>query len=203
MYCGSSVNLLTFVVNDTILSIELCYSPLQEREGELMLQLINANKERLYSIAFSFFSTKDGVIVFVGSIQGYKSEDQLSIEIIKTLTKQMHGLRPRNFLIFMLRSICNVLNINHIKAVTTANNITQCERRLKQKSMNKIYADYDLYWEEEGGVRQGDIFVLPVQEKRKSFDEIKSNKRSMYAKRYAMMDEMAINIKENLQLGMK
>lgn len=193
IYDGTSAELLNLPINNENIIVELCYIGSLGKEGEIALSLCDKNKNRLYSIAFSFLPIDGELHIFIGGMQGYRSTEAL--ETLKSLTKSMHGLRPRNFLIFIMRAIGQILNAKKIKAVTTKYHVSQCS---KTKETGQFCADYDLYWEEEGGIKEGATATLPLEENRKSFDQIKSNKRSMYTKRYAMLDEITESLKTKL-----
>ncbi|MDD2784105.1 MAG: DUF535 family protein, partial [Sulfuricurvum sp.] len=100
------------------------------------------------------------------------------------------GLRPRNFMIFILRIIAASLGIEKITAITTDNHISKCHR-VAFKRFDPFQADYNGYFEEEGGIRKGRFYILQSEQKRKSIDSIESKKRSLYKKRYTMMDNLS------------
>ncbi|MGL5271483.1 MAG: DUF535 family protein, partial [Selenomonadaceae bacterium] len=47
------------------------------------------------------------------------------------------------------------------------------------------------------------FFELPVNEKRKAIEEVKSQKRNLYRKRYAALDEIAAEFKTSLRHYLK
>ena len=157
------------------------------KEGELTL-LLKLNSNEIYSIQFSFY--KKSLVIC-----GIQGRNTTTTEELKELTKKMHGLRPRNLMFFAIRQICEVLLINEIKAIDSTNHVTNCSR---VKNTGKFKADYDTYWEEERAIKDGDFFIIPLIEQRKTMDEISSNKRSMYKKRFELLDNMKDIIKENL-----
>ena len=65
----------------------------------------------------------------------------------------------------------------------------------------KLKVDLDEFWREVGGNATNDMrfFDLPIVEKRKTIDEVKSQKRNLYRKRYKFLDELGTSFKENLQ----
>lgn len=190
MYFGESIRLLELTVASKLYMLEIGYSDAFYREGELTLMLINAENRRIYSIAFSFLKDKDEYYILIGGVQGPQQTDAYSLELIKVMTKEMHGLRPRNFMIFILRIIAASLGIKTIEAIATDNHISKCHR-VAFKRFDPFQADYNTYFEEEGGIRKGHFFILQSEQKRKSIDSIESKKRSLYKKRYAMMDNLS------------
>jgi uncharacterized protein VirK/YbjX len=191
LYSLPGYNLLNFnLENVGNIDVNLCYIPDLGKEGEITLLLSLDNKD-LYSIQFSFDNTND-LRVIIGGIQ---SRSIVENEQIKQVTKKMFGLRPRNFLIFIIRQICSVFNVKELLAIKTNYHIANCSHVSKT---DKFQANYDQYWEEELAI-QGDIFyTLPIEESRKAIEDIASKKRSQYKKRYAMLDEYKDIIKQNL-----
>ncbi len=189
MYCGESLSLLELTIGSELYTLEMGYSDSFYREGELTLILMDSNKQRIYSIAFSFLKDMDKNYIFIGGMQGPQQTFTSSLEMIKTMTKEMHGLRPRDFMIFILRIIATSLKIEKIVAVTTDNHISKCQR-VMFKRFNTFQANYNEYFEENGGIREGRFFVLSSDQKRKNIDSIESKKRSLYKKRYVMMDNL-------------
>jgi uncharacterized protein VirK/YbjX len=189
MYCGQSISLHELTIGSELYTLEMGYSDSFYREGELALILLDSKKQRIYSIAFSFLKDTDKNYIFIGGMQGPQQTFTSSLEIIKTMTKEMHGLRPRNFMLLIMRAIATSLEIEKIVAVTTENHISKCHRN-PLKHYDKFQADYNGYFE-EGGVREGRFFILSSDQKRKSIDSIESKKRSLYKKRYAMIDNLS------------
>lgn len=197
IYLTNNTSLITFDIEDIgKINIKLCYIGSLGKEGEMTL-LLELNEKELYSIAFSFFeslNTKEFIIC------GIQSRNDIDTELIKLITKKLHGVRPRNYLFFVIRQICNILSLDTIKAIRTDFHVANCSHVNKT---GKFMADYNLYWEEENGIK-GDIFyTLPIIESRKSMEEIASKKRSMYNKRFNMLDEHKIIIEENLKSLLK
>jgi uncharacterized protein VirK/YbjX len=164
--------------------ISLCYIPALGKEGELTLLLSNNDKE-IYSLAFSFsnYNTSDTEII----ISGIQSRSTISSDIIKQLTKELFGMRPRNILFFVIRILAKELNIPMIKAVETAEHISNCSHVNKT---DKFKADYNHYWEEESDEKIEYYYILRSNNTRKKIEDIASKKRSMYKKRFIMMDQI-------------
>jgi len=165
----------------------LCMINSLGKEGELTL-LLKLNSNDIYSVQFSFY--KDSLIIC-----GIQSRSTTTTEELKELTKKMHGLRPRNLMFFAIRQICEAFFIKEIKAIDSSNHVANCSR---VKNTGKFKADYDTYWEEERATKDGDFYIIPLIEQRKTMEEISSNKRSMYKKRFELLDNMKDIIKENL-----
>ena len=66
-------------------------------------------------------------------------------------------------------------------------------------SWNKISFNYDKMWEEADGkpVEEG-WFELPLREVRRTREEIKTNKRALYARRYELFDQLSAAVTQSL-----
>lgn len=193
IYLTNNVSLISFDLEEIgKIDIKLCYIGSLGKEGEMTL-LIALNDKDLYSIAFSFYENQDEKQFVICGIQ---SRGDIDTEVIKQFTKKMHGIRPRNYLFFVIRQICEILSINSIKAISTDFHVANCSHVNKT---GKFLADYNLYWEEENGLKEGIFYTLSTIETRKSMEEIASKKRSMYNKRFNMLDEHKLIIQNNFK----
>lgn len=155
------------------------------REGGLVVNLF-VGRVRMYSLAFSLSSERDDLIATIGAMQG-RSVDGASDEY-KLLTKKAHGMRPRDLLFEIFCMLCRHLRVRKILAVSNE------DRHHLHPFFNgakKESSDYNEIWIERGGVRRDhSFFELEPIERRRSDDEIPAKKRSMYKKRYEMLDEI-------------
>lgn len=193
IYSTFELNLIEFELeNIGKLKVKLCYIASLGKEGEMTL-LLDLNDEDLYSISFSFYED-DNNLEFI--IYGIQSRSAVDPDTIKQVTKKMHGVRPRNYLFFILRQLCEVFSVNKISAIRSKFHVANCSHVRKT---DKFQANYDQYWEEENGIKGYKFYTLPLIEKRKSMEDIASKKRSMYKKRYTMLDENKEVIKDVLK----
>jgi uncharacterized protein VirK/YbjX len=176
-------------------SVVLDRPPWFIREGEITVNLFKEDL-RVMSISFSLSRLNNEPVIYVGGIQGIHSgvPSEEALEIIKRLTKDFQGLRPRSFVIEILRLLSIKLDAKKILAVSDAN-------RHHRHPYFKGYLDklstinYDDIWLEHGGVAsEGGFFMLPIEPQRKDMADISTNKRSMYKKRYAMLDKIKQDI---------
>ena len=114
----------------------------------------------------------------------------------------MFGYRPKNFIVFLCRQLAIYTNVKSIYAISDegfyANN------HLVRGHKSKV-AELDTIWEESGGKVCSDIrfYKIPLEEVRKPIEEIKSQKRSQYRKRYELLDHYMVQIYENLKPYLK
>lgn len=178
------------------LSITLCYHHVIFKEGELMVILKNnsLNKE-IYKMAFSFQQMPDGDFTcYIGCIQGGGADKN---DEIKAATKAMYGLRPCAFMIFIAREIISAMGIRTTKLLGVGNSIHPFKKKhlIHLPSVHQIDFDYNSFWLESNGEPGKDgWFSLPIKTERREKHEMKSNKRAMYNRRYAMMDTFAEQI---------
>lgn len=66
-------------------------------------------------------------------------------------------------------------------------------------------AELDSLWQESGGELSQDprFYKIPLEEYRKPIEEIKSQKRSQYRKRYELLDQYMVQVHENLKPYLK
>lgn len=161
------------------------------KEGEIGVFLeLEGIPGAISSYAFSLEHSPSGWICYLGALQGRKGGDE---EIIKLATKAMHGLRPKAFMTFAAQEIARSLRVSTLLGV--GNSIHVARGRILGPG-KKILFDYDDLWLEAGGEREPDgWYRLPLKASRRLPEEIKPNKRSMYAKRYALMDGLSRQIR--------
>lgn len=177
---GLSLYKQTF--DDLSLELVLQYDHRMRFEGQLSLKLL-LNGDEAYFVNFVL----DGDAVKVAGIQGVKDNKGL----YKTFTKQLHGLRPQNFIWMVFLDWCKAVGVTQVLGVRPEWHVYQNET----KSQGKIGFDYETFWQEIGGVGFDDVwYVLPIDYPHKSIDEVEQKKRSLYRKRYALLDEVRVAI---------
>ena len=177
------------------LSFNLIFSPGQKKEGLLSL-VLGLDNISLYQIIFWFAPDPDNnkPALWIGAIQGSNTENAL--DIIRQLTKHFYGYRTKNLILYAIQVMANVLGVSSIYAVSDkgyyANNHVRLDRKLK--------ISLDEFWKEVDGVPADDkrFYKLPLTENRKSMEEIKSSKRSLYRKRFEALDAIKNTIEVNL-----
>lgn len=168
---------------DLDMKARLYYGAGQRKEGLLTL-LLTLGQQGVYHANFRFgkgFNNEKAM--WIGTIQGYKD----GLENAKSITKKMFGYRPKNFIVFLLRMLAKQCGVETIYAVSDdgfyANTHLIRGHRAKVAELNSL-------WQESGGTVCDDVrfYMLPLEELRKPIEEIKSQKRSQYKKRYALLD---------------
>lgn len=177
---------------------QLYYGAGQRKEGLLTL-LLTLENQGVYHANFRFGKGFNGEpAMWIGTVQGYKD----GLDNAKIVTKKMFGYRPKNFIMFLLRHIAVICKVESIYAVSDegfyANTHLVRGHRAKVAELNPL-------WEESGGVVCSDkrFFKIPLEEYRKPIEEIKSQKRSQYRKRYDLLDQYQEEVQENLKPYLK
>lgn len=190
------VVLLPFGLRDnSFANLVFSYHDKFRNEGEMVLSIDMPDKEGIfYSLAFSFEELKkDYWIIRIGCIQA--SNGIIDNYKIKKLHKNLHGMRPKVFLLFALQQIAIKLNIKEIYSVSNSIQAHKRKHLIHLPWRHKINSDYDALFKEFNGVLGNDgWFKLPNNYQKKDISKIPSHKRAYYIKRYKLMDEIAILI---------
>lgn len=161
------------------------------REGELVLNLFQGDL-RIASIAFTLCRTDTELCIFIGAVQGIHKgvESELSLSIYRDLTKDFEGLRPRSFLIEVIKYIAINIGVERIYAVGDGYRHHRHPYFGAHKAL-ELAANYDVIWLEHGATpsEREDFFEIPMMLSRKPLDSIASKKRAMYRRRYELLDD--------------
>jgi len=164
------------------------------REGQLVINLFLANV-RIYSLAFSFARESGKVVAYVGALQGRRLDGIR--DIYRNFTKTMYGTRPQDFLFELFRIFCRTVGVTKIFAVSESYRHHRSSYFANAKYFAISTLNYDRIWLERGGTLESqDFFVLGVEPHLKSMEEIPSNKRSTYRKRYKLLKAMEARIQD-------
>jgi len=201
IYLGPSVALFHMDFSETEkLTLQVHYVPALGREGEICLALVDGATRRIYSLTFLFHQSDDCVQLVIGGIQGPNDYDMDKPETIRNLTKKMHGIRPRDFLIASIQYLCSALSVDELSAISTDNHVAQCSNTRK---WGRFKADYSGYWEEAKGRRMGMLYDLPLNDQPKELSERPSRKRAMYARRQILLDRLERSISNAVRGGLR
>ena len=177
---------------------QLYYGAGQRKEGLLTL-LLTLESQGVYHANFRFGKGFNGEkAMWIGTIQGYKD----GLANAKTATKKMFGYRPKNFIMYLLRLIAQQCGVETIYAVSDEG--FYANTHLVRGHRAKV-AELDSLWQESGGELSQDerFYIIPLEEYRKLIEEIKSQNRSKYRKRYDLLDQYAVEVQHNLKPYLK
>lgn len=179
---------------DPDMEVRLYYGAGQRKEGLLTL-LLTLEHQGIYHANFRFGKGFGGEpAMWIGTVQGYKD----GLDNAKTVTKKMFGYRPKNFIMFLLRHIANICKVQSIYAVSDEG--FYANTHLVRGHRAKV-AKLDPLWQESGGQICDDerFYKIPLEEYRKPIEEIKSQKRSQYRKRYELLDQYEREIQQHME----
>ena len=167
------------------------------REGQLAINLV-VGKERVYTLAFSFFREGSQIGAFVGAIQGRDIEGIM--DCYRELTKAANGLRPRDLLMEMFRFFCAEVGVVRILAVTDQSRHHRDTRYFGAQAAEKHFSsNYDRIWEERGGMRVNAMWYdIPMTLSQREPADIPAKKRGMYRRRMQMLENIHAQIREGL-----
>lgn len=183
---------------DLDMKARLYYGAGQRKEGLLTL-LLTLGQQGVYHANIRFgkgFNNEK--TMWIGTIQGYKD----GLENAKSITKKMFGYRPKNFIVFLLRMLAKQCGVETIYAVSDDG--FYANTHLVRGHRAKV-AELDSLWQESGGIVCDDLrfYMLPLEEFRKPIEEIKSQKRSQYKKRYGLLDAYESEITQTIKHCLK
>ena len=155
-----------------------------EREGDLILHLSSAG-QLIYSVAFSFFQDERAPVVGIGCMQGPRGEGGL--ELIREATRDLHGLRPKNLLVRMVRQLGHDYGCQDLILVGNRNRTVRSATR-----QGRVHADYDSVWQEMGALPRpnGDFELACENLPAPVMEDIPSKKRSEARKRHALLESV-------------
>lgn len=163
-------------------------------EGEVAISLFHRD-HRVYSAMFLIAGEPPDRLV-VGAFQGWNHPEARDTYV--ALTHALHGMRPRDFLLNILKLVAAALGCREIWGVADA--CHRSEHALVRAGAKKF--GYDEVWKEHGGElnRQG-FFVIPAELKLRAPGEIPARKRAQYRRRYALLAEISQSIEEAFAKG--
>jgi uncharacterized protein len=178
--------------------VVICYKHALNKDGELMVVLKSRLLQKdVYKMALAFEQKPNGEhVCYIGSIQGGVDKDD-----IKVLTKAMHGLRPSSLMIFIAQELNKAMGIKITNLLGLGGAIHPIKKKymINLSFVHKINFDYDSFWIELGGsLRPDGCFELPLTAGFRENEEIKSKKRAMYQRRYALMRYLSVQIHDSM-----
>lgn len=168
-------------------------APWFAREGHLTLSLFK-DDFRAFSVAFSLSADPEPVL-FIGGLQGRRTDEVLAL--YRDLTKDFQGMRPRDLLLEALRLFAKKIGVRHIYAVADEAKISR-HKYFAGKETGGL--NYDEAWLDRGAARVAAThFELPIGGSRRLLEEVPAKKRSMYRRRYEMLDGIEAALPSDLR----
>jgi uncharacterized protein VirK/YbjX len=167
------------------------------KEGELALFLqCGELGGRIASLAFSLEQNGPGWTVLVGCVQGGVPGQA---DPVRRLTKAMHGLRPKALMVFLVQEVARALGAGILLGAGSAIQVHRRKHAVHIPWLHKLSFDYDALWRECGGLPAHDgWYRLPLKFRERPPEDLKVNKRTQYAKRYALLRTHADRLESRL-----
>ncbi|MDP8051491.1 DUF535 family protein [Pasteurella atlantica] len=174
---------------DEEFSLNLDIYDIDPFEGFFALSLVDSNQCHLYNASFTFLNKNQLLITCVQGPKGVKAQD-----IVRNLTKKLHGIRPMYLLVEAFRLLAQGMN----KELMGIPLKYQVKKRCY--GSQKVYFDYNTFWQENEATLINGYWQLSSQITRRDLNEVIAKKRSMYRKRYAMFDWMEAEIMKEIKV---
>nr|WP_250890015.1 DUF535 family protein [Sphingobium nicotianae] len=150
--------------------------------------------DRLFSISFVLSSAEGRLHCYIGGLQG--RGDTAVRDLYRDMTKEAHGLRPRDLMIELHRMMCRALGVSDIQAVADEARFHR-DGYYRHSGYGVTSFNYDEAWADRGGVRlDRNWYRMPVDPVRRDAETIPARKRSLYRQRYALLDALELEIHE-------
>jgi uncharacterized protein VirK/YbjX len=163
------------------------------REGELGLSFF-LGIDRIYTIMFMLAGDAANMKLLVGNIQG---DGRDKAEAYKKLTKIFHGMRPRDFLLQVLKILGGILNCKEILGISD-----NAHRSSHWCSRAKKPATYDRLWQEQNGYRnKSGFFSIHTGLEKRNERDIPARKRALYRRRYQFLEALQMRLTEVIKLA--
>jgi uncharacterized protein VirK/YbjX len=160
-------------------------------EGQLNISLWD-DIDRIFSLAFCLSSREGQRIAYIGGIQGRREPDVL--DRYREFTKAAAGMRPRDFLVEVFKMFCRSIDVVEIRAVSDSNHSSMRSLRVANPQGVAKELSYDEIWRERGGLSNDEgFFVLSPNLMRRPADQIPVKRKSLYRRRYAMLDRIELD----------
>jgi uncharacterized protein VirK/YbjX len=190
-----------------LLTLRLSYEGSFEREGDLTLSLYRqateltmGPPELVVAITLSVVFIEGHQALCIGCLQA--RHDVRTMENLKQITKDMHGLRPKTLLIEMVKLLARRWKLALYGIDPSFHPFTSLRYRLSQRkrqAVEMMSEGYVTLWAEHGGNQiAGGWYSLPLDTSARPLSEIPSHKRSMYKKRFDMMVDIESRMQASL-----
>ncbi|MCJ8343259.1 MAG: VirK/YbjX family protein [Cetobacterium sp.] len=172
--------------NDDEFTIILNLYPVFDKEGELNIKLLDAKKNEISTVTFSFVKINEDYAIIIGGLQGPKDLDK---EYVKECSKNLYGLFPKKIIIESLYFLEKALDYSLNKFAV--GNHSHIYTALRYKSNRTILADYDSFWESFGAIKiENNLWKFPKTLEKKSLEDIPSKKRSQFLKKQTLLNNL-------------
>jgi uncharacterized protein len=151
-------------------------------EGELAIEF-RMDNSTLFRIAFTVIpghmvGLQTEQTIFIGGSMGALNTARQT----RLAAKSNHEISPAAILILAIQALGKTFDISTITGVSSR---CHCSERVNRNTA-KYYSTYDLMWEANGGVQQGDFFTFSITPYTKSLELVPCHHRSRSRKKRHM-----------------
>ena len=158
-------------------------------EGEMALNLF-VGPHRFLTLMCTLAPGEVRDCLLIGAIQGRPDGDTGVSH--KAFTKKFHGLRPRDFMMFVARLFARHLDCEAILAISDVEHRGGAATRLRSPRS----ASYDSIWREYGGEPQDNgFFRLPLHAPLRHPLQVPARKRAMYRRRMELLAKVEADVR--------
>ena len=172
--------------------LRLARDSLNSSEGELIVDFVRVDGDkRVASLSIVVGALAPGCPpdLWIGGLQGCNGADSKVVTV--QATKDLWGLRPKDLLIHAAYALRDVFGAASLKAISNAGHA----HRRTAGGIVGWHADYDAFWRELGGAPiAGGFFLLPEARRRRSVEDVPSDKRRAWRARYTLVDQVDADI---------
>jgi len=166
------------------------------QDGLAVLSLMHG-ESRIFQITFTLAEAGNGMEAYVGGIQGRAGE----LDLYRDLTKACHGLRPRDLMIDLFRFFCAELGVRRVHAIAESATY-HSDPYFGAHPYQTARMNYDEIWVDRNATKiDGAWFQLPMQSQHRDPEDIPARKRSLYRRRYAMLDGLRLAMGEAVAMN--
>jgi uncharacterized protein VirK/YbjX len=161
------------------------------KEGELVLSLsCEALGGQIAALSFALERGSTGSwTVLIGCVQGGGSNQ---LEAVRSMTKAMHGLRPKALMVFLAQETARALGASKLLGAGSGIQAHLRKHAIHLPWVHGLTFSYNCLWTESGGRPDRDgWFQLPLQAHKRSPEQIKPSKKAMYARRYELLESLS------------
>lgn len=174
---------------DDTLNLVLGANLVDMKEGLFAFTLYNEKREILYNVSFSFLERD---VIVITSTQGPNLIN--ARDVMRDLTKRMHGLRPQQFSLWLIQTLAQQLKINTILGIAQNQQV-----KVRFASKRNMHVNYNEVWQQyNGSLTKYGYWQLPLVSEQKKIEDIASKRRAMYRRRYAMQEQITQNLIDKL-----
>ena len=188
IYSDNGMLLVDMSAYNIPINIKLKNDPYTKKEGDITIYLETQNP---INKIFKITGLLSEETLYIGCVQGQTTKEQ-----IQQLTKEFFGMRPHNFLLYCIMEFAKNLGCKNLYAIKNDFHVSKATAKTRER----ISFDYNEFFKELNLISETKSWsVIDINYPLKDISEIKSKKRSMYRKRYALLENISKDIAKKVE----